>query len=100
VAKKLTADEMHRLARLGAAAKLAQLEREIVALKRAFPGLKAQAAAAPAPPAGVALPPPHDPPARPRSRRAPMSAAERKAVSERMKRYWDARRKDAGTQGR
>ena len=100
MAKKLTADEMHRLARLGAAAKLAQLEREIAALKRAFPGLKAQAAAAPAPPAGAAPPPPHDPPARPRSRRSPMSAAERKAVSERMKRYWDARRKDAGTQGR
>ena len=100
MAKKLTADEMHRLARLGAAAKLAQLEREIAALKRAFPGLKAQAARTPSPPAGPAALPPPGPPARPRSRRSPMSAAERKAVSERMKRYWDARRKDAGTQGR
>ena len=100
MAKRLTADEMHRLARIGAAAKLAQLEREIAALKRAFPGLKAQAARAPAPPAGPAALPPPELPARPRSRRSPMSAAERQAVSERMKRYWDARRKDAGKQGR
>jgi hypothetical protein len=84
VAKKLTAAEMHRLARLGAAAKLAQLEREISALKRAFPGLRPQAAHAQVPPA--------DSPPR-RTRRSPMSAAERKAVSQRMKRYWDARRK-------
>ena len=94
MAKKLTAAEMHRLARIGAAAKLAQLEREIAALKRAFPGLTAQAAPAPAPPAeagapGVTGAPPH------RSRRAPMSAAERTVVSERMRRYWDARRKSA-----
>jgi hypothetical protein len=96
VAKKLTEAEMHRLARIGAAAKLAQLEREIAALKRAFPGLKPQAAPVPAPPSDGAaqlapsLPVPHH------GRRAPMSAAERKVVSERMKRYWDARRK-AGT---
>jgi hypothetical protein len=99
VAKKLTGEEMHRLARIGAAAKLAQLEREIAALKRAFPGLKAQRAPAPAPAAGPVPPSPPGSPARPRSRRSPMSAAERKAVSERMKRYWDARRKDAGKQG-
>ena len=93
MAKKLTAAELHRLARLGAAAKLAQLEREIAALKRAFPGLTPQPA--PRPPqaedGGVRTEPSQ--PAPRRSRRSPMSAAERKAVSERMKRYWDARRK-------
>jgi hypothetical protein len=93
VAKKLTAAEMHRLARLGAAAKLAQLEREIAALKRAFPGLKPQAVTAPAPPADGAVRADSAQPAPRRSRRSPMSAAERNAVSERMKRYWDARRK-------
>jgi hypothetical protein len=93
VAKKLTAADLHRLARLGAAAKLAQLEREIAALKRAFPGVKPQAAP-PAPPPGAPQPGPAAPPA-PRGRRSPMSAAERRAVSERMKRYWDARRKAA-----
>ena len=93
MAKKLTEAEMHRLARIGAAAKLAQLEREIAALKRAFPGLKPQAAPVPAPSSdGTAHAAPG--PAVPHhSRRTPMSAAERKGVSERMKRYWDARRK-------
>ena len=93
MAKKLTATEIHRLARIGAAAKLAQLEREIAALRRAFPGLKAQAAPGPAQPADNGLRAELAPPAPHRSRRSPMSAAERKAVSERMKRYWDARRK-------
>ena len=96
MAKKLTAADMHRLARIGAAAKLAQLEREIAALKRAFPGLTAQPA--PSPPAAQAETSPLAVPGRSqarRSRRAPMSAAERKAVSQRMKRYWDARRKAA-----
>ena len=93
MAKKLTAAEMHRLARLGAAAKLAQLEREIAALKRAFPGLKPQAAPVPAAPADGAARADAGPPAPPHGRRTPMSAAERKTVSDRMKRYWDARRK-------
>ena len=93
MAKKLTAADMHRLARLGAAAKLAQLEREIAALKRAFPGLKPRADAAPAPPADAGIRADPAQPAPHRIRRTPMSAAERKAVSERMKRYWDARRK-------
>jgi hypothetical protein len=93
VAKKLTAAEMHRLARLGAAAKLAQLEREIAALKRAFPGLKPQAAPTPGQPAeGTVRAEPAEPVPH-RTRRSPMNAAERKAVSDRMKRYWDARRK-------
>jgi hypothetical protein len=93
VAKKLTAAEIHRLARAGAAAKLTQLEREIAALKRAFPGLKAHSAPVTAPPpepvprVGPETTSPR------RGRRTPMNAAERKAVSERMKRYWDARRK-------
>jgi hypothetical protein len=95
VAKKLTEAEMHRLARMGAAARLAQLEREIAALKRAFPGLKPQPAPVPPPPSdGPTHIAPN--PAVPRHRRrTPMNAAERKAVSERMKRYWDARRKPA-----
>ena len=93
VAKKLTEAEMHRLARIGAAAKLAQLEREIAALKRAFPGLRPQAAPVPAPPSDGAAHLAPSPSVPPPSRRTPMSAAERKAVSDRMKRYWDARRK-------
>jgi len=93
VAKKLTEAEIHRLARLGAAAKLAQLEREIASLKRAFPGLKPRPAHAPSPLPDGSIHVPQGPPVPHQSRRTPMSAAERKAVSERMKRYWDARRK-------
>jgi anti-sigma factor RsiW len=96
VAKKLTEAEIHRLARLGAAAKLAQLEREIAALKRAFPGLKPQSVPVPSLPADGAARVPQGPSTPHHSRRSPMSAAERQVVSERMKRYWDARRK-AGT---
>ena len=95
MAKKLTEAEMHRLARIGAAAKLAQLEREIAALKRAFPGLKAQETPVPAPPVEGPSRPAADPPTPRHSRRKPMTASERTAVSERMKRYWDGRRKAA-----
>ncbi len=94
MAKKLTAAEMHRLARLGAAAKLAQLEREIDALKRAFPGLKAQPSPGPAAASrrgcrarNLALPRSASQPACPDERRRAQGRVER------MKRYWDARRK-------
>lgn len=93
MAKELTSAEIQRLARVGAAAKLAQLEREIAALKRAFPGLKAHERPAQEIPAGGAARLDPGQPARRRSPRPPMSAAERHAVSDRMKRYWDARRK-------
>jgi hypothetical protein len=94
VAKGLSAGEIHKLARLGAAAKLAELERDIAALRRAFPGLKA--AANPRGAVGESAVPPQSmlaARAGRRGRRKPMSAAERKAVSERMKRYWDDKRK-------
>ncbi len=93
MAKKLTSAEMQRLARIGAAARLAQLEREIAALKRAFPGLTTQPGPPSAPPPEGRARPGANPAAPHRSRRTPMSASERRAVSERMKRYWDARRK-------
>ena len=93
MAKKLTSAEMQRLARIGAAAKLAQLERDIAALKRAFPGLKPHESPASAASADGAARPDPGQPSRRRSPRPPMSATERNAVSDRMKRYWDARRK-------
>ena len=78
----LTRQQLHELARRGAAARIAELEAEIAAIKAAFSGLegadsegrKRERAA--------------------RTRKRPrMSAAARKAVSERMKKYWAARRK-------
>lgn len=83
----LNQDQLRRLARLGAVARLEQLRQEEAAIRAEFPELfgrgrrgaedgKAAASA----PAG-------------RRRRSAMSAANRKAVSERMRKYWAERRK-------
>jgi len=84
---ELSREDLRRLARLGAAARLEELRKEEAAIRQSFPelfnpatkplarGAKASAAAAPA------------------RRRNNMSAAARKAVSERMRKYWAARRK-------
>jgi hypothetical protein len=94
VGKGLSAAEINKLARIGAGAKLAELERDIVALRRAFPGLKPAARAR-----GAGGDAPFEPQTKltarvsKRGRRKPMSAADRKAVSERMKRYWEDKRK-------
>jgi hypothetical protein len=79
----MTADQLRELARTGAEFTLKRLRAEIIAIERAFPEL-----------------------ALPQRRRAArraikqakrrarsMSAAARKAVSERMKKYWAERRK-------
>jgi hypothetical protein len=98
---ELTREQIHDLAHLGAQAHLAQLDMEIAAIKGAYPDLagtprrgrrprKVQAVAAQEP-----APMPAVKPAK-RRRVHRMSAAERKAVSERMKKYWAARRKEKG----
>jgi len=78
---------MDRLTRRGAQAVLEELEREAAAIRRAFPGLTGgrgrQSRSAFDASDGVAAP----------RRRPAMSAAARKAVSERMKKYWAERRK-------
>jgi hypothetical protein len=73
--------EMVRLARLGAVARLQALEQERAQILATFPELKKGKAAV-----AVAT----EAPAR---RRNGMSAANRKAVSQRMKKYWAERRK-------
>ena len=74
--------ELVRLARLGAEARLIALEREREGILRNFPELKNGRKAS-----GQAAP---------RRRRSYMSAAARKAVSIRMKKYWASRRKAQG----
>ena len=81
----LTRTELQRLARLGAKARLEELRQEEAAIRRAFPDVaapasrgrrrRARAAAEPAAATGT------------RKRRR-MSAAARKAVSDRMRKYW------------
>ncbi len=88
MAVKFDRQELYRLARLGAAARLAALEHERTAILRNFPHLNSR----PTPSSGA-----HGAQAtqgKPRRRRR-MSAAARKAVSARMKVYWANRRKAA-----
>jgi hypothetical protein len=90
----LDQEQLRRLARLGAVARLEQLRAEEEGIRREFPelfggtarGRRGRKAAAEAPEA----------PARRRRRRKPMSASARKAVSERMRKYWADRRKAKG----
>jgi hypothetical protein len=76
--------DVTKYARLGAEARAAELSAELAEIYRAFPALRARggrpAAAAAAEP-GV------------RRRRKPMTAAQKKAVSIRMRKYWAGRRK-------
>jgi hypothetical protein len=83
----LNQDQLRRLARLGAVARLEQLRQEEAAIRAEFPELFGRGRR----PAAVA-----DNTAggrRRRRRRKAMSPAARKAVSERMRKYWAARRK-------
>jgi hypothetical protein len=92
----LNREQLRRLARLGSIARLSQLREEEAAIRAEFPDLfgRAQRGAgaleASAPAAGT------------RKRRRPsMSAAARKAVSERMRKYWAERKKTkAGKAGK
>jgi hypothetical protein len=79
----LNQDQLRRLARLGAQARLEELRQEEAAIRSSFPdlfgrGRRAQAANGQASTA---------------RRRPAMSAAARKAVSTRMRKYWAERRK-------
>lgn len=89
----LNDDVLRRLARLGAQARLEQLEVERRAILAAFPELalagrgRQSRRGAPVPQTTAAAKP------RRRGRRPGMTAAQRKEVSERMTRYWAGRRK-------
>ncbi|HVC20823.1 MAG TPA: hypothetical protein VNE16_12145 [Vicinamibacterales bacterium] len=89
---ELSRAELHRLARFGAEARLQELRREEAAIRQTFPelfggGKRSIAAAAEPAPAGVAAR------GTVRKRSYKMSAAQKKAVSERMRKYWAARRR-------
>ncbi len=80
----LSREQIQRLARLGAQARLEELRSEQAAIREAFPdlfgGRKRGAAQTPSAP-------------RRRRKRSTMTAAARKAVSDRMKKYWADRRR-------
>ena len=81
----LSPQQLQRLARRGAKAVLDELEREAAAIRRAFPDLFGGRSRGRKAGGGAA--------AGGRRRRRGMSPAGRKAVSERMKKYWAERRK-------
>jgi hypothetical protein len=100
VATDLSREVLRKLARLGARQRLEELKQEEAAIRAAFPDLasapavagnkgrgrkgRAKAAASESAPAAK------------RPARYKMSAAQKRAVSERMKKYWAARRKAKG----
>jgi hypothetical protein len=97
VATSLTRETLRRYARLGAMRRLEELRQEEATIRSEFPELfrggtrrggpgRASASASTATANDAAAP-------RRRRRRSTMSAAQRKAVSERMRKYWAARRK-------
>jgi hypothetical protein len=80
----LNQEQLRRLTRLGAIARLEQLRQEEAAIRAEFPELfgrgRRTEGSTPAPAAR-------------KRQRKPMSAAQKKAVSERMRKYWAERRK-------
>jgi len=89
----LNQDQLRRLARLGAKARLDEIRQEEAAIRAAFPdlfgrGRRSASGAEASPTAGR------------RRRRRSMSAAARKAVSERMRKYWAERRKGKGAKAK
>ena len=83
IVANLNQDQLRRLARLGAVARLEQLREEEAAIRAEFPELfGGRRGNGHVKDAGVR-----------KRRRKAMSAAQRKEVSERMRKYWAERRK-------
>ena len=89
----MTSSRMLEFAQRGAGHRYQELKDEIASLMKAFPHLRARARKAVH--VGLAVEKTKEPfhsAADVRRRRRPMSAARKKAISERMKTYWAARR--------
>lgn len=98
MANTLSRVEVKRLALLGAQSRLDTLNAEIASIVRAFPELSRGRATATATARAVG----NDTPRKGRGGRKRnwnMSDAQKRAVSERMKKYWAGRRKEKGAKG-
>jgi len=84
----MTKQELRRLARIGAEARLGELQREIEAIQKTFPDLRSGQLGQPSRSATVG--------GRKRRRRRKMSAAAKKAVSLAQKKRWAEWRKKNG----
>ena len=83
MAKKIADSELRSFALVGARARLGVLQAEVASLLATFPELRGGKVAA----GEASLPRGRKP-----GRKRPMSAAEKKAVSERMRKYWADRK--------
>ena len=107
MATELSRDVLQRLARMGAARRLEELRQEEAAIRAAFPDLdtdraprggrrgRASGRGAGAK-AGTSVSATSTATENKAKRRYKMTAAQKRAVSERMKKYWAARRKAKG----
>lgn len=89
---------IQQYARMGARARLQELNAEIAEIHRAFPDLATPARRKPGRPRAAAYGQPVDsatPAAPQRRKRKPMTTAQKKTVGDRMKKYWAARRAEA-----
>jgi len=82
--------DMKALAQLGASARIAELEAELAEIRKTFPALATRRRVQDGGAGGTLLP---EGGKKKRRQRAPMSAAQRRAVGVRMKKYWAQRRK-------
>ena len=96
----LTRNELQQLARLGAKARLEEIRQEEAAIRRAFPNLAGPVRRGRQPAAQAAAQPAAAAPATGTRKRRRMSAAARKAVSDRMRKYWAERRKAKGAKAK
>ena len=87
--------DFNAYARRGAEARLEELNQELTAIYSAFPDLRSGRGPRGARTQAAALPA-AEPAGRRARRRGGMSAAQRRAVSARMKKYWAERRKAKG----
>jgi hypothetical protein len=86
--------DLRDYARRGAETRIIELNEELKAIYAAFPELRERGGRRGRRSASTASTPEDSAPKRARKRRK-MSAAERKAVGERMRKYWAARKKSA-----
>jgi hypothetical protein len=86
----LDRDQLRRLARLGAQARITELRREITAIERAFPDVREGRENGPR--KGGQAGRRARPSKRSSSRKPKWSAAQRKAAADRMKAYWAKRK--------
>lgn len=93
MANELSKDDMRRFARLGAMRRLEDIRKEEAAIRASFPELFSGARPAARVARSADAAPAAAPKAKRTRKRSTMSPAMRKTVSERMKKYWAARRK-------